>query len=94
MPGSPVFRYYFCMATVLIEVTLPYVEDRTNDLPADVLALVAAATQVQEHGWSKRGGQPWRAQFLVRGTDCIATARSLEGRLRDLGYEADASFWP
>lgn len=82
------------MATVLVEVTLPYGEDRTNDLPADVLALVAAASPVQEHGWSKRGSQPWRARFLVRGPDCIATARSLERRLRDLGYEADASFWP
>lgn len=74
-------------------VTLPGADaERSDDVPADVLALVAAAPQVQRHGWSKRGSSAWRVQFLVRGPDCIATAQSLEEGLRNLGYEADATF--
>ena len=80
------------MARVVVSVTLPGADaERSDDVPADVLALVAASQQVQPHGWSKRGSSPWRAQFLVRGPDCIATAKSLEQSLRNLGYEADAA---
>jgi hypothetical protein len=83
------------MATVLVEVTLAVDADvdRPTDVPAEVLALVGARSDVQPHGWSKHGDRPWRARFLVRGADCVTTARSLERELRDLGYEADASFW-
>lgn len=81
------------MATVMVEVTLPHIENRMNSLPVDVQGVVGALPEVQEHGWSKHGDDPWRARFLVRGPDCIATARALEQRLRDLGYDADASFW-
>jgi hypothetical protein len=83
------------MATVLVEVTLPgdVGLDGSREVPTEVLALAAAATQVQRHGWSKRGDHPWRARFLVRGPDCIETATALERDLRALGYEADASFW-
>lgn len=83
------------MATVLLEVTLPAAVDpaRSEDVPAAVLALIRAAPGVKSHGYSKRGSDPWRAQFLVRGPDCIETARSLERKLREHGYEADASFW-
>jgi hypothetical protein len=81
------------MARVVVSVTLPGADaEHSDDVPGDVLALVAATPQVQRHGWSKRGSSPWRAQFLVRGPDCIATAQSLEQGLRDLGYEADATF--
>ncbi|HVE73995.1 MAG TPA: hypothetical protein VNA30_02755 [Mycobacteriales bacterium] len=79
---------------MFVEVTLPHVEDRENALPADVLALVAAAPQVQRSGWSKHGDRPWRVRFLVRGPACIETAKLLERELLDLGYDAEASFWP
>lgn len=94
MPPNPSVAVYWRVATVLVEVTLPHVEDRSNPLPGDILAVVQDLPHVQENGWSRRGSSPWRARFLVRGADCIATARSLERRLRDLGYDADASFWP
>ena len=83
------------MATVLVELTLPGDVDpaRSEDVPAEVLALVQAAPGVKSHGYSKRGSDPWRARFLVRGPDCVETARSLERDLRDRGYDADASFW-
>lgn len=81
------------MARVVVSITLPGADaERSDDVPADVLALIASSQQVQRHGWAKRGSGPWRAQFLVRGPDCITTAKSLEQGLRDLGYEAEATF--
>jgi hypothetical protein len=83
------------MATVLVEVTLPNGDpQRSDQVPDDVLELAAAVPQVQGHGWAKRGASPWRMRLLVRGPDCIATAHSLERALRNLGYEADATFLP
>ena len=84
------------MATVMVEVTLPGAVEpaRSEDVPAAVLALVRTMPGVKSHGYSRRGGAPWRAQYLVRGPDCVETAKSLERQLRAQGFEADASFWP
>ena len=66
--------------------------DRATCAPPEVLAVVAAAGQPTGHGFSKRGDQPWRARFQIRGEDRIATALALERRFRELGYEADVLF--
>jgi hypothetical protein len=82
------------MTTVFIEVTLvdEFDADRTADIPAGVSTLMAAAPGVQRAGFVKHGSRPWRARFLVRGPDCVATARTLEQMLSDIGYEAEAVF--
>lgn len=94
MPLSLPCGVLTAMSMVQVRVTLPHVENRLNTLPDEVLAVVRALPQVQEHGWSRCGDGPWRAQLLVRGPDCIATARTLEAGLRELGYDADTSFGP
>ena len=77
-----------------LEVTLAHDLDidRTTDAPPEVLAVVAAAGQPTSHGFSKRGDEPWRASFQIRGEERIATALALEQRFRELGYEADVLF--
>jgi hypothetical protein len=68
--------------------------DRTTCAPPDILAVVAAAGQPTSHGITRRGDEPWRASFQIGGEDRVATARALEQRFRELGYEADAIFAP
>jgi hypothetical protein len=83
-------------STVHVQVTMPADVDidRTSYAPPAVLAVVAAAGQPTSHGFTKSGDGPWRASFQIRGQDRISTARALERRFRELGYEADAIFSP
>ena len=66
--------------------------DRATYAPPEVLAVVAAAGQPVDHGFSRRGDGPWRAHFQIRGADRIAVAQALERRFRELGHDAEAVF--
>lgn len=83
-------------STVHVQVTLAadLDVDRAVCAPPAILAVVAAAGQPTSHGFAKGGDGPWRASFQIRGRDRIETARALERRFRELGYEADAIFSP
>lgn len=83
-------------SSVFLEVTAvgEVQEDRSNYAPAEVRGLVASYGQNANHGMSRRGGGPWRYRWQLSGPDRVQVGRDLEKRLRELGYDADVSFWP
>lgn len=85
------------MATsVQLEVTAvgEVLENSSNYAPAEVLRLVASYGQDPNHGMCRHGQRPWRYRWQLSGPDRVEIGRALEKRLRDLGYDADVSFWP
>ena len=82
--------------TVHLEVTAigEVLENHQNYAPAEVLRLVASYRQDPNHGMSRSGRDPWRYRWQVTGLDRVEVGRTLERKLREMGYDADVSFWP
>ena len=91
-------RHYrwFVATSVQLEVTAigEVSEDRSNYAPAEVRSLIKSYGQDPKHGMSRRGTDPWRYRWQLTGPDRVEIGRTLQKRLRDLGYDADVSFWP
>lgn len=69
-------------------------ENRQNFAPTEVLRVIASHGQDPNHGMSRRGREPWRYRWQLTGRDRVEVGKALQKTLRDLGYEADAIFWP
>lgn len=80
---------------VLLEVTVRGVVDPEREVlaPPDVLRALAAAGQPTRHGLSRQGRGPLRLQFQLSGPDRVSVGQVLQAKLRELGYEADTTFW-
>ena len=68
-------------------------DNRHNFAPAKVLRLVFSYGQDPNHGMSRRDQRLWRYRWQLTGPERVEVGQACQDRLRELGYDADVSFW-